>query len=197
MKRFGIFGGTFNPPHIAHSILANDVREQMHLEKIIFIPSAVPPLKEGETVLEIQHRFAMTKLAFGNDKYFEVSDIEINNSNEKSFTVNTLLKLREKYKDDFVKLYLILGVDGLIDFPKWKSPDKIFALSDVLIMNRPGYLVQDVLPEFSQKVKFLSVPMLEVSSTMIRDYVYNNKSIKYLVSPEVEEYIKSNNLYKK
>ena len=130
-------------------------------------------------------------------EYSEVSDIEINNSNEKSFTVNTLLKLREKYKDDFVKLYLILGVDGLIDFPKWKSPDKIFALSDVLIMNRPGYLVQDVLPEFSQKVKFLSVPMLEVSSTMIRDYVYNNKSIKYLVSPEVEEYIKSNNLYKK
>ncbi|CAN5574527.1 nicotinate-nucleotide adenylyltransferase [soil metagenome] len=193
MKRFGIFGGTFNPPHIAHSIIAEDVREQMHLDKIIFIPSGNPPLKTVDVSAE--HRFNMAKLAFGNDPHFEVSDIEMNTA-ERSYTVDTLIKLKGKYQNDFVKLYLILGIDALAGFQKWKDPNKLFLLSEVLIVNRPDHLVQDVAAEFSNRVKYLSVPMLEISSSIIREYIQNNKSIKYLVNPEVDSYIKEHDLYK-
>ncbi len=194
MKRYGIFGGTFNPPHIAHSIVADDVREQMHLDKIIFIPSGNPPLKDNSVSAE--HRFKMASLAFGDDPNFEVSDIEMNKPDVRSYTVDTLIRLKEKYKDDFVKLYLILGIDNLITLHKWKDPNKLFLLSEVVVVNRPDNLVQDVSPDFSNRVKYLSIPMLEISSSMIREYVQNNKSIKYLVKPEVDEYIKKNNLYK-
>lgn len=195
MKRIGIFGGTFNPPHIAHLIMADDVREQMHLDKILFIPSGNPPLKDGSEVISACHRLNMAKLSFENDVHFEVSDIELKNTGKKSYTVNTLMKLREVYEDEQVKFYLILGIDNLIDFPKWKDPQKLFLLSEVVIINRPGFFVQDVLPEYSGMVKFLSVPMLDISSTLVRDYVAHKKSIKYLVTPEVEIYIKDNKLY--
>lgn len=196
MKRYGIFGGTFNPPHIAHSVLADDVREQMHLDKIIFIPTGNPPLKDSSLALSAEHRLNMAKLAFGDDKNFEVSDIEAKNPGEKSYTIDTLIKLREFYKDDFVKFYLIIGVDNLINFPRWKNPEKLFLLSEVVVINRPGCLVQDVKSEYSSRVKYLSVPMLEISSTMIRDYIENGKSVKYLVHPSVEKYIHTHNLYK-
>jgi len=196
MKRYGIFGGSFNPPHIAHSIMADDVREQMHLDKIIFIPAGNHALKNDINWIEPKHRMNMAKIAFEKDKNFEVSDIEISNLEQKSYTVDTLMKLKEKYKDDFVKLYLILGIDNLIDFPKWKDPNKLFLLSEVVVINRPNLYVQDVHPDFSSRVKYLSVPMLEISSSMLREYVQQKKSIKYLVDPEVEEYIRTHNLYK-
>jgi nicotinate-nucleotide adenylyltransferase len=196
MKRYGIFGGTFNPPHIAHSVLADDVREQMHLDKIIFIPTGMPALKDASLALSAEHRLNMAKLAFGEDENFEVCDIEAKNTSERSYTVDTLIKLREIYKGDFIKFYLIIGVDNLIDFPRWKNPEKLFLLSEVVVINRPGCLVQDAKSEYSSRVKYLSVPMLEISSTMIRDYVQNGKSIKYLVHPAVEEYIHKHDLYK-
>jgi nicotinate-nucleotide adenylyltransferase len=195
LKRFGIFGGAFNPPHIAHSIMAEDVREQMHLDKIIFIPSGNPPLKEGIEVASPEHRLNMARLAFGNDKNFEVSDIEMKDLSGKSYTVDTLIKLKEQYKDDFVNLYLILGVDNLLDFPKWKNPEKLFLLSEVIVINRPNFYVNEVKTEYSQRVKYLSVLNIEISSSIVREYIRNDKSIKYLVHPEVEDYIYKNKLY--
>jgi nicotinate-nucleotide adenylyltransferase len=93
-------------------------------------------------------------------------------------------------------MYLIIGIDNLIDFPKWKNPDKLFALSEVIVMNRPGYLVQDVDIDFSRKATYISVPMLDISSTNIRERVKSGKSIKYLVDEGVEKYIAENGLYK-
>ncbi|MCB0721380.1 MAG: nicotinate-nucleotide adenylyltransferase [Ignavibacteriae bacterium] len=194
MKRYGIFGGAFDPPHIAHSILADDVREQMHLDKIIFIPSGRHPLKEHETIAA-EHRLNMSKLAFEDDENFEVSDIEIRNETGKSYTVDTLIQLKEKYKDDFVKLYLILGIDNLLEFPKWKQPEKLFLLSEVVIIARPNFVVQDAKSEYTSRVKFLSTPLIEISSSLIRDHVSHDKSIKYLVNSKVEKYIYDNNLY--
>ena len=195
MKRYGIFGGTFNPPHIGHSIFAENVREQLHLDKIIFIPSGIPPLKDGKEIIAAKHRLHMANIAFGKDKNFEVSYIEIKETTEKSYTINTLIKLKELYQDDYVKLFLILGIDNLISFPKWKEPEKLFSLSEVVIINRPGYDLKNADSEYSKKVKFINVPDLDISSSMIRDYIAHKKSIKYLVLPEVEKYIKENNLY--
>lgn len=199
MKRYGIFGGTFNPPHIGHSILAENMREQLSLDKVIFIPSGVPPLKESKDLLSAEHRLKMTKIAFERDPNFEVCNIEIADSlsGKKSYTVDTIKKLYDLYKNDFVELYLIIGIDNLIDFPKWKDPGKLFTLSEVIVMNRPGFTVQDVDVEFSEKAKYASVPMLEISSTKIRESASAGRSIKYLVFPEIEQYIAENELYNK
>jgi len=195
MKRIGIFGGTFNPPHIAHSIIAENIREQFTLDKIIFIPSGVPPLKEGSETISAKHRLNMARLAFGHNDNFEVSDIEINISPGKSYTVDTLLRFKEIYKKDEVKFYLIIGIDNLIDFPKWKNPEKLFLLSEVVVVNRPFYTVQEAKPEYSSSAIFAKVPSLEISSVMLRDFVKNKKSIRYFVHPEVEKYIFENKLY--
>lgn len=195
MNRIGFFGGTFDPPHIAHSILANEVRKQMNFDKIIFIPSGNPPLKNEDSVSSPMHRLNMAKIAFERDKNFEINDIEIKKHFKKSYTIDTVLKLAEGYKNDHVKLYLIIGIDNLIDFPKWKEPDKIFSICEVLVMYRPGYIIKKITPEYSSKVKYIDVPLLEISSTSIRKKVKNKESIKYLVFPEVENYILNNKLY--
>ncbi len=198
MKRYGIFGGTFNPPHIGHLILAEDIRQQLSLDKVVFIPSGVPPLKDSVDVSDYRHRYKMSEIAFLSDSNFEVSDIEYKDclSAKKSYTVETLIKLHEQYKNDFIKLFLIIGIDNLIDFPRWKNPNKLFALSEVFVMNRPGFTIHDAPAEYSSKVKYLKVPSLEISSSDIRKRVKEGKSIKYLVLPEIEKYISVNKLYK-
>jgi nicotinate-nucleotide adenylyltransferase len=201
IKKYGILGGAFDPPHIAHSIIARDVMEQTTMDKIIFIPCGIPPLKN--TSVETNHRLKMTELAFGNENGFEICDIEIFEEDaegnkilkkEKSYTINTLNELVLKYGEN-VKWHLIIGIDNLIDFPKWKNPVQIFQLAEVIVVNRPYSNVMEVRPEFSEKVKFLKVPMLEISSTMVRENIKHKKSIKHLVLPSVEEYIMTNNLY--
>lgn len=196
MKKYGIFGGTFNPPHIAHYTLAEEVRKILNLDKIIFIPSALPPLKDISRIVEIKHRFVMAKIAFERNKYFEVSDIEIKINNSKSYTIDTLIKLNDIYKNESVKFYLILGLDSIIDFPKWKSPEKLFDYAEVVIIKRPGSKITDVKREFAEKAMFVDVSQLDVSSTQIRENIKNNISIKSLVLPEIEQYIEKNNLYK-
>jgi nicotinate-nucleotide adenylyltransferase len=196
MKRYGILGGTFDPPHIAHYTLAEEVRNILNLDKIIFIPSAVPPLKDTDKIIEIKHRLVMAKIAFERNKYFEVSDIETKNTISKSYTIDTLIKLNEMYKNESVKFYLILGLDSIIDFPKWKTPEKLFELAEIVILNRPGSKISDVKREYAEKVLFINAPLMDISSTLIRENVRKNKSIKSLVLPEIEKYIKQNNLYK-
>lgn len=198
MKRYGIYGGSFNPPHIGHSILAENVREQLSLDKVIFIPSGKHALKDEISLKDAEHRLNMARLAFESDPHFEVSDIEINKAKKgiTNYTVDTLIDLYEQFKNDFIKIYLIIGIDNLIEFPKWKNPNKLFLISEVIVMNRPGYLVQDVADEFSRKARYLSVPMLEISSTDLRYRISENKSVKYLLKPEVEEYVIKNKLYK-
>lgn len=196
MKRIGIFGGTFNPPHVAHTELAENVVRELNLDKIIFIPSAIPPLKDKDKVLEIKHRLAMTEIAFGKDPNYEVSDIEIKNTMEKSYTIDTLIKLHEQYKNEDAIFFLIIGIDNLIDFPRWKNPKRLFELAKIVVMKRPDYILDNVRKEFLEKVVIVNTPLLDVSSTVIREKVKKNESIKSLVLPEIEKYIKQNNLYK-
>ena len=193
MKKYGIFGGTFNPPHIAHSIVAENVRQQLSLDKIIFIPSGNPPLKES---IPAKHRLAMANLAFGTDKNFEVSEIEIEDTEMKSYTVNTLCKLKKKYENTETELYLIIGMDNLIDLPNWKDPEKLFKLAKIIVINRPGNNKHDARKDFREKAVFVDVPDLEISSRMIRRNISEGKPVKYLVSDAVEEYIEKNGLYK-
>lgn len=194
MKRIGIFGGTFNPPHIAHLIHAESVRNQMSLNKILFIPSGNPPLKVSG-VIPAEHRLNMARLAFTGNSNFEVSEIEIKAPALKSYTVDTLQKLNKIYDNEETKLFLIIGMDNLLDFPKWKTPEKLFSYCEILVINRPGYKIEDAHEEFSRRVTYINVPSIEISSTMIRKLVFENKSIKYIVTEPVRKYIIQNKLY--
>lgn len=193
MNKYGIFGGTFNPPHIAHSIVADNVRQQLNLDKIIFIPSGNPPLKES---IPAEQRLAMAKLAFGNDRNFEVSEIEIEDAEDKSYTVDTLRKLKKKYVNTETELYLIIGMDNLIDLPNWKDPEKLFDLAKIIVINRPENKKDDARKDLREKALFVDVPDLEISSRIIRRNISEGKSVKYLVCDAVEEYIEKNGLYK-
>jgi len=196
LKRIGVFGGAFNPVHTAHLIIAEDVRQQMHLDKVLFIPYAKPPHKEHSELSDAEIRLHMINLAISDNPFFESSDMEIKRGkNSITYTVDTLLELREKYKNEQVKLYLIIGIDNLIDLHTWKDPGKLFLLSEVIVLNRPGYLIQNVQNDYNRQVIFIPAPNLDISATDIRFKIKENKSIKYLVPKAVEEFIKNNKLY--
>lgn len=196
MKRIGIFGGTFDPVHNGHLIMAENVKDQMHLDTVLFIPSGNPPLKNPDNITDAAHRVNMLKLAVEDNPAFSVSEIEINTtSDEPSYTVNTLMKLREQYSEEQSKLYLIIGMDQLIDLHKWKDPGKLFFLTEVVIINRPGYLIQQVENEYSRRGIFVPVPNIDISSTDIRFRIGEKRTIRYLVPNKVEKYILENKLY--
>ncbi|MBE2226626.1 MAG: nicotinate-nucleotide adenylyltransferase [Ignavibacteria bacterium] len=197
MKRIGIFGGTFDPIHNGHLIMAENVKDQMHLDEVMFIPSRIPPLKDAENISAPEHRLNMLRLAAKGSSSFKINDIELKmTGDEPNYTVKTLLKLREEFSAEQVKFYLIIGMDQLINLHKWKDPGKLFLLTEVVVINRPGYLIQQVENEYARRGIFVPVPNIDISATDIRFRIREKRSIKYLVPEEVEEYIYKNNLYK-
>ena len=197
MKRLGVFGGTFNPVHMAHLITAEEVCSQMSLDKVLFIPAANHPLKDAAGIIDFSLRMKMLELAIKDNDKFELSDIEQKISgSEKSYTVNTLIKLREQYKNDNVKFYLIIGMDNLIELDKWKDPGKLFMLSEVIVFNKPNYFIQDVKNDFGRQVTFVPVKHIDITATDIRHRIREGKPVKYLVPAEVEKFIIENKIYK-
>jgi nicotinate-nucleotide adenylyltransferase len=192
MKKIGIFGGTFNPPHIAHKIAAEYCRQDLELDKVMFIPSGNHPLKDS---IDPEHRMNMAVAAFSSDENFEVNEIEISNKHEKSFTVDTLRDLKEIHESD-TQFVLLIGADNLLELHKWKDPHGIFELAQVTVMHRPGFDIASADNQFLSKVTSVEIPLMEISSTIIRDRVKNGLSVKYLIDPFVETYIRENGLYK-
>jgi nicotinate-nucleotide adenylyltransferase len=196
LTRLGIFGGAFNPIHTAHLIIAEDVREQMYLDKVLFIPYANPPHKDPDALLDAGTRLELINAAIKDNVHFESSDIEIvNGRTSRTYTVDTLMHLHEMYKDKQTKFYLIIGIDNLIELHTWKEPGKLFRLSEVLVLNRPGFLIQDVKNEFYNQVTFIPAPDINISSSDIRHRIKEKRSIKYLVPAEVEREILGKKLY--
>lgn len=196
MKRIGVFGGAFNPVHTAHLIVAENVRQQMQLDKILFIPYASPPHKDHEDLAGAETRLHMINLAISDNPSFEASDIEIKRGkNSLTYTIDTLSELRKRYEGENFKLYLMIGMDNLIDLHTWRNPGKLFLLSEVLVLNRPGYVVQNVKNDYGRQVTYIPVPNIDISATDIRHRIREKKSIRYLVPKAVEEFIKNNKLY--
>jgi nicotinate-nucleotide adenylyltransferase len=209
--RLGIFGGTFNPIHTGHLRVAEEVRDICGLDRIIFMPSGNPPLKSNE-LAEALHREAMTRLATSSNINFMVSDIEMRDG-DKSYTVNTIERLRSIYAGD--ELFFIMGLDAFLDLPKWLEPGKIISAIDFIVMTRPGFgcdemkaspYVEDMRADFNagitecrlkggKKALVVQVTAFDVSSRAIRQLVSSGRSIKYLVPEAVEQYISTNRLY--
>lgn len=191
-KRLGVLGGTFDPIHLGHLVLAEQVREKLQLEKVIFIPSASPPHKTEQKLSPAEDRFEMTKLALDGNPHFSVSDIELKREGP-SYTVETLRELKKLYKNS--EIYFLTGSDVLEEIKDWKDPEEIYELAKIVIGVRPGFDKFDPKNHFVQKSIIFNITGIDISSTQIREKVRKGESIKYLVPSKVEEYIKKKNLY--
>lgn len=188
-RRIGILGGTFNPPHLGHLVLAREVLNKLKLDKVLFIPAYIPPhkkIKDNNAYL----RYRMVLLACKGNSKFEVSKIELERKTI-SYSVDTLQKLWNRYGKD-IELFFIIGSDSLDELENWKDIDKILRLAKLIVVNRPGFPVKRV----SSKIKQIKIPALDISSSMIRDRMRNSKSIRYLVPELVRKFIIKNKLYK-
>ncbi|MCS7014642.1 MAG: nicotinate-nucleotide adenylyltransferase [Gemmatales bacterium] len=191
--RIGIFGGTFDPVHLGHLIVAEQAREQARLEQVWFMPAAQPPHKLKRTLTPFDHRYEMLRLAVAGHDAFLVSDLE-KHLPAPNFTVHTLQHLHRERPNE--QWYLLMGGDSLLEFPTWYQPQQIAALAGLVVAARPGYAVpDDLLGHFP--IQLVRAPLIEISSTDIRQRVQEGRSIRYLVPRAVECYIAQHQLYRR
>ena len=200
MRNVGIMGGTFNPIHIGHLIIAERAREQFHLDEVIFMPSGMPYMKSENDMLPKDIRTEMTKLAIEDNPFFDISTIEVDREG-KTYTYETLEQLRSN--NESTEYYFIMGADSLWKIEDWKEPQKIFANCHVLAAvreNRSSIEMEEQVAHLKDKynasIFLLESSDIEISSTMIRNMVREGESIRYLVPEAVYDYIIKNKLYK-
>ncbi len=196
--RIGIMGGSFDPIHNGHLVLAEQVRTRFQCDKIIFIPSGNPPHKEA--FVKKEHRFNMVKLAIDDNDYFEVSRLEMDRD-EKSYAIDTVRALKDKYGDE-AELFFITGADVVVELSLWKDFEELLSICKFIGATRPGIeeghmkeQIDKLVSEYNADITITQVPALAISSTDIRRRVKYNLSIKYLLPRNTEDYIYTNKLY--
>lgn len=185
----GIFGGTFDPPHFGHLLVANEVREQCALEQIWFMPNRVPPHKNVQTVSHEKHRVKMLELAVSGNPAFYVSTLEIERSGP-SYTYATLKHLTASYEHH--RFYFIIGADMIHDLPNWKNIDEIVKLTTFIGVNRPNFTLQS---PYERHIRYVDMPSFAVSSSFLRKRFRLRKTTRYFLPDPVREYIEVNRLY--
>jgi nicotinate-nucleotide adenylyltransferase len=188
----GLFGGSFNPPHYGHLLLAEMVREQFSLSAVVFIPSFVPPHKQLDHLAPGKDRLAMVECAIAGNKNFQCSDFEIRREGT-SYTIQTVTEYEERYPHS--QLFLIIGIDNLIDFKTWKSQEELLTKTTLIVCDRPGFHRDDIPRDLVRHANFVSAPLIGISSSDIRLRIKTSKSIRYFVPEAVAEYIRTNRLY--
>ncbi|MHB8086207.1 MAG: nicotinate-nucleotide adenylyltransferase [Dehalococcoidia bacterium] len=199
--KIGIMGGTFDPIHLGHLIIAEEARNSLELDKVMFIPAGNPWMKFGRPITPAQQRAEMVRLAIQTNPFFSLVSIEIDRPGS-TFTVDTL---EELWKDVGYesKLFLLMSWDSVKDMPNWKAPYRISKMATVVAFPRPGFprpdlkAMEAVIPDFSDRSIIMEGPCIDISSTAIRARVAEGKSIRYLVPDIVEKYIAENGLYQK
>ncbi len=198
-KRIGIMGGTFDPIHFGHLVTAEEARVSYFLDRVIFVPSGMPPHKKDYRVSNVEERYLMTILAVVTNPYFGVSRVEIDRAGY-SYTIDTVQHFRQIY-DDNTELFFITGADAILEILTWKNVEKLLGLCSFIAATRPGFDLAGLakilkeLPHLNGGLHFLEVPALAISSTDIRHRVSKGNSIKYLLPETVEYFIVKNGLY--
>ena len=193
--RIGLFGGTFDPLHIGHLIIAETVHSDFSLDQIIFIPAAVSPHKVGKNLSPADIRLEMVRRTIDHCTHFNVSDVEI--QNEKiSYTVDTVRWFREAEQWHHDELYLLIGSDSFLELNTWKDPELILEQVHMLVVGRPGFEIQTVEERFRDNVTIIDGPLIDISSSEIRQRVQLGKSIRYWVPDCVEKIISQKGLYR-
>ena len=193
-SKVGLLGGTFDPIHIAHLIIAEIACDTCNLDELLFMPCAIPPHKNHLNMSDAQHRLQMIHLAIADNPKFRFSDQEIKRGGT-SFTIDTLKILKQHNKIDRSDLYLIIGADNFLDFHNWKEPEHILELCQLVVVGRPSFDLGKLDSGYQKKIFIMPIPLMEISSSDIRKRVKNKKTIQYMVSSKVVDYIKKNKLY--
>ena len=190
--KVGLFFGSFNPIHVGHMVLANYMLAYTDLDKIWFVVSPHNPLKQKDSLLHERQRLQMVTLAIGDNNKMKASNIEFKLS-QPSYTVNTLAYLKEKHPStDFV---LIMGADNLEGFHKWKNYEEILKNHELYVYPRPAAKGGDLMNH--KKVKLVKAPLMEISSTEIRNAIKEKKDVRYFVPEAAWEYLKESHFYEK
>ena len=199
VPRVGIFGGSFDPIHLGHLLLAEQAREQFALDEVVFVPARLPPHKLDRPLAPDKLRLEMTELAVAGHRQFSTCDIELRRTGP-SYTVDTLRAFAEERPG--AALFLLIGADSLREFPTWRDPAGILALAELLVMPRPGAETIDewktfgLPPNAAGRVRKIDSPLFGVASTDLRARLAAGRSIRYLVSPAVEEFLRAKGLYR-
>ena len=188
------FGGTFDPPHIGHLLVPQMVCEVEEFDKILFIPAYNPPHKIN--ISSVEHRTNMLKIAINGNPKFEFSDIEVKREGI-SYTIDTIRALKQEMKLTSNNCYYLVGSDSLVDFHTWREYKAILDECQVIVALRPGFRPSDIRHWVLHRIRFANIPRYEVASTTIRTRWINNKTIRYMVTLPVWNYINENKLYKK
>lgn len=196
-QRVGIFGGTFDPPHIGHLILADHAIETLDLDELLFVPAADPPHKKNQTRLPIEHRLAMLQIILIEDNRFTLSRVDIDRPGP-HFAVETVSIIQEQYPG--AEVYFVMGADSLRDLPKWDRPQQLIQLCKLAVIPRPNIRVspdmhEAVIPGLAQRVVMLDEPLIQISSTGVVEKLNQGRSVRYLVPDPVRSYIEQHNLY--
>ena len=195
MKKIGIMGGTFDPIHVGHLMIAEAVWDEYKLDKVLFIPAANPPHKNSVTT-SARHRFNMTLLATCSNPHFEVSSIEMERSGP-SYTIDTIKELKKIYGED-TEFFFIVGADCINELPTWYKIDELLSICKFIATKRPSYKLdlQTIQPQLNNlNITLLQTPELEISSTDIRQRIKKGYSIQYITTEQVQQYIRKEELH--
>ncbi|WP_162924083.1 nicotinate-nucleotide adenylyltransferase [Apilactobacillus bombintestini] len=186
-KKIGIIGGTFNPIHNGHLFIADQVRNQLGLQKVYFMPDYLPPHVDHKEAISADERVKMVNLAINDNDYFDIEMIEVIRKG-KSYTYETMLELKKKHPD--YDYYFIIGGDMVNYLPKWYHVNDLMNMVHFVGVRRDNYPMETPYP-----VIWVDIPKLDISSTLIRKLIRNRQSIRYLVPEKVRKYIKEHNIY--
>lgn len=200
--RIGVFGGTFDPVHLGHLVLAEQCRDQARLDQVWFVPAARPPHKQDTALTPFSQRVEMLELALAGHAAFRIEQIEKDRPGP-SFTVDTLEVLQRR--DSSGELFLLLGSDSILDLPHWREPARIIELATLLIWPRPSYPIWSeeslrsalhAAPEVPFRLQVIHGPLIDISSRDLRQRVANGRTIRYLVPRAVQVYVENHRLYR-
>lgn len=199
--RIGVLGGTFDPIHYGHLVAADEVRDRLGMEAVLFVPTGIPPHKREVGVSAAEHRVAMVQLAIAGNHAFALSRADVDRAGP-SYTADTLAILQSEL-GPAAKLHFIMGLDSLMEVHTWHEPACLVKLAHLVVVTRPHQTVPDlcsldgVLPGARQKVVIMPIPQLDISASDLRQRVANGRTIKYQVPEAVERYIYENGLYQR
>lgn len=196
--RLGVLGGTFDPPHMAHLIFAELAREQLALERVLWVPAADPPHKQGQQITPIKHRVAMLTLALAGNTAFELSRVDVERPGP-HYTADMLALIAAQHPG--ASLFLLIGADSLRDLPTWHDPGRIVAQAYLAVMPRAGVLcdldcLNVLIPGLCDRVIFIDAPLLELSGSDIRARLAAGQTVRYMLPPGVEDYIHQHRLFR-
>lgn len=197
--KIGVLGGTFDPVHRAHIMMAEEAKEALSLSEVLMVPAGQPMFKANDRITMADHRLAMLHLAVAGSPHIKVSTVEIERPGP-SYTVDTIAGLREQ-QGDSDDIYFIIGWDSLEQFPEWREPARILSMCFLVAVPRPGWsrpdlqTLEDRVPGISGRVVFLEKPQVDISASDIREMVARGESIDHLVPGPVADYIKEHKLY--